>query len=166
MWKNWEKCVKNIEWAVILWEVQFELHKVSTNFPGKSNFWIKDYHFQTEVVILHYDFRMPRNKIIVRPFLYKYEEWVEAGGRQHHVDPPPDTAGGPFWQAFDEDDTEVYTLVRDGIRYFISGNNVRPELFNVYHISIEGVGVRMDARCSELANREEVIAYFDMPQWD
>ncbi len=105
---------------------------------------------------------MPSKKVIIRPYRLKIEEWLDAGGRQHHVEPPPDAAMGPFWQTFEEDNTEVFSLVRDGIRYFNTSNNILPEYFNIYHISIDKVGVRMDAKCSELANGEELVAYYQM----
>ena len=100
---------------------------------------------------------MPRSKVGIAAFKFKEEEWLEAGGRHQHVQAPPWTAlPHPFLQGFgpEDDDTLIYSFVREAIRYYLTNNNVRSEYFNIYHVSIDGFGVRLDAKCSELCHME------------
>ena len=108
---------------------------------------------------------MPRFKVAIEAFNFKEEEWLEAGGRQYHVQPPRWTAlPHPFLQGFgpEDDDTLIYTFVLEAIRYYLTNNNVRSESFNIYHVSIDGFGVRLDAKCSELCHLEKLTVYFEM----
>ena len=107
---------------------------------------------------------MPCKKVVIRPFFFEEKDWTEANGRQHHVNPPADTAFGPFWQTLgpEDDDKDVFSMVREGISYFNSNNNMIPKSIEVYHIAIREVGVRMDAKCRELEDKDELLVYFEI----
>ena len=79
-------------------------------------------------------FKMPRSKVGIAAFKFKEEEWLEAGGRHQHVQAPPWTAlPHPFLQGFgpEDDDTLIYSFVREAIRYYCTNNNVRSEYLNI-----------------------------------
>ena len=107
---------------------------------------------------------MPRSKVAIVAFKFKEEKWLEAGGRHQHVQAPPwDALPAPFLQGFgpEDDETLIYSFVREAIRYYLTNNNVRSESFNIYHVSIDGFGVRLDAKCSELCHMEKLTVYYE-----
>ena len=109
---------------------------------------------------------MPRSKVPIIAFNFKEEKWLEAGGRHQHVQAPSwDALPAPFLQGFgpEDDDTRINDFVREAIRYYATNNNVTSEYFNIYHVSINGFGVRRDAKCCELCHMEEVTVYYEMP---
>ena len=108
---------------------------------------------------------MPRSKVAIAAFKFKEETWLEAGGRHQHVQAPPwDALPAPFLQGFgpEDDDTRIYDFVCEAIRYYATNNNVRSESFHIYHVSINGYGVRFDAKVSELCHMEELTVYYEM----
>ena len=107
---------------------------------------------------------MTCKKVEIHPFFYELNDWVEAGGQQRHIKPPADTTFGAFWQALgpEDDDKEVFNMVTEGIKYFNTANNLPTSCIEVYHIAIREVGVRKDAKCRELEDKDELVVYFEL----